>query len=200
MSNYENVKKSRTKRKEEIVYVMGERCQICGYDKCLSALELHHLIPTEKEFAFNRAENYSWEKLNPELQKCILVCANCHREIHQNLIEQKLFSSYISERAEEITKQVNKHLGQKEHYCKRCGCIVDRHSEYCVECSNFLRRKVERPTREELKELIRTKTFVSIGEMFNVSDNGVRKWCISYGLPTKKSEIKKYTDLEWSEI
>lgn len=53
------------------------------------------------------------------------------------------------------------------------------------------------PTRAELKELIRNKPFTQIGVMFGVSDNAIRKWCDSYGLPRKKSEINKYTEEEW---
>lgn len=51
-------------------------------------------------------------------------------------------------------------------------------------------QKVERPTREQLKELIRFKPFTQIGKDFGVSDNAVRKWCKSYNLPTKTSDIK----------
>lgn len=70
----------------------------------------------------------------------------------------------------------------------------------CVDCWNLKQRRVERPKREELKQLIRTLPFTKIGEMFGVSDNAIRKWCISYNLPKKKTEIKKYTDEEWEKI
>jgi uncharacterized protein YjcR len=55
-------------------------------------------------------------------------------------------------------------------------------------------------TREELKQLIRTTPFTKIGEKYNVSDNAIRKWCIQYNLPTKKTEIKKYSNEEWEKI
>ena len=61
-------------------------------------------------------------------------------------------------------------------------------------------RIVERPSREELKELIRTKSFLEIGRMFNVSDNAIRKWCDFEKLPRKKTEINKYSDEEWELI
>lgn len=54
--------------------------------------------------------------------------------------------------------------------------------------------------REELKQLIRAKSFTEIGRMFNVSDNAIRKWCIKFNLPSKKSEIKKYSDEEWKNV
>ena len=55
-------------------------------------------------------------------------------------------------------------------------------------------------TREELKILIRTIPFTKIGEKFGISDNAIRKWCDSYNLPRKSTEIKKYTDEEWELI
>lgn len=56
------------------------------------------------------------------------------------------------------------------------------------------------PLREELKEMIRTNSFVSIGKQYGVSDNAVRKWCDGYKLPRRKRDIKEYTDEEWKDI
>lgn len=54
--------------------------------------------------------------------------------------------------------------------------------------------------REELKSLIRTESFLSIGKKFNVSDNAVRRWCDHYKLPRKKRDINSYSDEQWNEI
>lgn len=69
-----------------IVY-KGGRCQTCGYNKCDSALEFHHLDHKKKEFELSGL-SVKFETIKPELDKCIMVCANCHREIHQKLREQ----------------------------------------------------------------------------------------------------------------
>lgn len=61
----------------------GAKCSLCGYDKCQAALEFHHLDPNEKDFNISHS-NKSFESMKPELDKCILVCANCHREIHHS--------------------------------------------------------------------------------------------------------------------
>lgn len=61
-------------------------------------------------------------------------------------------------------------------------------------------RKVERPSREELKNLIRTVSFCELGRRYGVSDNTIRKWCAFEKLPFKKSEIKSYSDEEWNLI
>lgn len=68
----------------------GSKCQCCGYNNCLDALEFHHLNPNEKDFNISdRNLTYDWEKIKNELDKCILVCANCHREIHAGIKQIK---------------------------------------------------------------------------------------------------------------
>lgn len=67
--------------KAQAVKYKGGRCEICGYDKCMDALDFHHLSPKEKDFNISGGTK-SFESIKPELDKCILVCANCHREIH----------------------------------------------------------------------------------------------------------------------
>jgi hypothetical protein len=63
--------------------------------------------------------------------------------------------------------------------------------EFCsAKCSNNDSRKVERPSKEELEKLIYIKTFTQIGKDFGVSDNAVKKWCKSYGLPYRKKDMK----------
>lgn len=61
---------------------LGGKCIDCGYNKCASALEFHHLDPKEKDFAWGDSRTSNWEKLENELAKCVLLCANCHRERH----------------------------------------------------------------------------------------------------------------------
>jgi predicted HNH restriction endonuclease len=77
------------KQKHLGVVHKGGKCIICGYNKSEAALEFHHVDPSKKEFGFKS----SWinlERLFKELDKCVLVCANCHREIHQDLHPQYL--------------------------------------------------------------------------------------------------------------
>jgi predicted HNH restriction endonuclease len=73
-------------RKQEAIEYKGNKCQLCGYDKYKGALEFHHIDPTKKDFALSAGRLTSLEKLKPELDKCVLLCANCHREVHANLV------------------------------------------------------------------------------------------------------------------
>lgn len=65
----------------------GNRCYICGYDRCKEALDFHHLDPTQKEFNLSSRDLSSdWLIVKPEIDKCVLLCSNCHRELHAGLI------------------------------------------------------------------------------------------------------------------
>lgn len=84
-TDYDYVKDRRRKVKELLVNYKGGKCEICGYDKCLGASDFHHINPNEKEFSISSSNIYkNIDKLKEEIDKCILVCANCHREIHYN--------------------------------------------------------------------------------------------------------------------
>lgn len=80
------VKKRRLVLKEKAVEYLGGSCSICGYNKYIGALEFHHKDPNLKDFAIgNKGYSKSWERIKDELDKCICVCSNCHRELHNEL-------------------------------------------------------------------------------------------------------------------
>lgn len=84
--------------------------------------------------------------------------------------------------------------------CVDCGREITPGAMRCVDCANKAQRSVERPSREMLKKLVRTKSFVEIGKMYGVADNSIKKWCIAEGIPSKKKDIKTYSDEEWALI
>ncbi len=82
------VAKRRRKIKLLSVQYKGGKCQICGYDKYVGALDLHHIDESQKSFGIgDKGYTRSWEKTKQELDKCILVCANCHREIEAGITQ-----------------------------------------------------------------------------------------------------------------
>ena len=106
------------------------------------------------------------------LENLQLLCPNCHSQT-------------------ENFGGKNIKIENKPHFCECCGKMLKtKDSLICPECSSKNRRKVDRPSKEELLELIKTTPFTKIGEMFGVSDNAIRKWCKIEGLPTTKKEIK----------
>jgi len=167
--------KAQKRKKLHAVIMFGGKCQICGYDRCINALEFHHLDKNTKD----EKPSYiilrrSWEKVKKELDKCILVCANCHREIH----------------AEENPLNLDLRIYSKpwiKKECKFCHSDFETKNDkqiYCsLKCHQFSSRKTMRPTKEELITLINENSWVSIGKMFGVSDNAVRKWAKNYKIP-----------------
>jgi 5-methylcytosine-specific restriction endonuclease McrA len=81
------VSKRRKLLKEKAISYLGGKCTSCGYSKCADALEFHHIDPTQKDFGISyKGVTRSWEKIKNELDKCMLVCSNCHKEIHADLV------------------------------------------------------------------------------------------------------------------
>ena len=88
----------------------------------------------------------------------------------------------------------------KTSVCPVCGDLKNPEAKTCASCYQKSQRKVERPTREELKSLIRKVPFTTIGKQFNVTDAAIRKWCQQEGLPSKVKEIKLYSDEDWEKL
>ena len=70
--------------KQIAVEHLGGKCQRCGYDKYIGALEFHHKDPTQKDMGI-AGSGKKWETIKEEVEKCMLLCANCHREIHAEI-------------------------------------------------------------------------------------------------------------------
>jgi hypothetical protein len=70
------------RRKIELVKYKGGKCIKCGYNKCLASLDFHHRNPENKDPNWRRMRNWSLEKVKSEVDKCDLLCKNCHCEIH----------------------------------------------------------------------------------------------------------------------
>ena len=74
--------KKRYDYKQKCVDYKGGKCELCGYDKCIDALDFHHIDPDSKEISIGDSNNRIFENVKSELDKCILLCSNCHREVH----------------------------------------------------------------------------------------------------------------------
>ena len=75
----------RRSMKLQAIKKLGGKCMICGYNKCIDALEFHHKDQRSKEFKLGSGNTMSWKDYKREINKCILVCSNCHKEIHSQL-------------------------------------------------------------------------------------------------------------------
>lgn len=104
------------------------------------------------------------------LENLQILCPNCHSQ---------------------TDNYAKRNIKKKQYFCKKCGAEISKGAQLCKKCLGEEHRKTNRPSKEELFELIKTLPFTEIGKMYGVTDNAVRKWCKSSGLPHLKSEIKK---------
>ena len=188
------------KRKKDLVSLFGGRCCICGFDAFQEALEFHHIDPSTKSFGLtdSNAVIKALEKQLEEARKCVLLCANCHRGVHAGYLElpSNAEAFFNEERAQELIEEKQR----KIYRCERCGAEITHKAKLCVECASLASRKVDRPSRDELKALIREKPFTHIAKEYSVTDNAIRKWCETYNLPSKKKDINSFTSEEWENI
>ena len=158
----------------------NNKCEKCGWSELNQftnkiPLEIHH---KDGDYRNNCEENLE------------LLCPNCH----------SLTETYRGGNINQSTREGRERYISRKNHCVDCGIEIQTTSKRCRTCEN-LHRKTDKPiSREELKNLIRTLPFTKIGKRFGISDNAIRKWCDSYNLPKKVTEIKKYTDEEWELI
>lgn len=175
MSNSsEAVKKWRKSTKERLLLAMGNKCVICGYDKCVSALDFHHVDPKTKSFSLASARGSikNWKTLVEEVKKCVILCANCHREVHAD----------IAKIPERIPVFLNEYENYKEaekekmyDTCPICGNKKNKNLITCSQkCANIKNRKIDWD-QIDLEELYKHNSILKIGRMLGVSDNAVRK-------------------------
>lgn len=86
----------------------------------------------------------------------------------------------------------NKKSNCKSNLCQECGTEITSSATHCKSCQALLQRKVERPDRDTLIELLRYYNLRCIGKQYGVSDNAVRKWCKSYNLPYRRHDIRRF--------
>ena len=83
------VNRWRHKLKRNMIEYSGGKCQICGYARCVKALAFHHVNPDEKDFNISGNHCRRWKRLVKELDKCVLLCMNCHNEVHAGMYTQE---------------------------------------------------------------------------------------------------------------
>lgn len=189
-SKYSSLKvRERLRRlKERAVSYKGGQCLICGYSKSISALEFHHRDPQQKDFQVS-GKSASWECLNVELDKCDLLCSNCHRELHG---AERLMQ------LEELRKEVRGYIPEKviskvTKVCPVCSTSFESFvSQRKVLCSRKCRdihiRKVSWPSDEDLRILAQKKTPTEIAEAMGISPKTVRDRLRDKSIPWVKGK------------
>lgn len=180
-SNYSVFWRSRVK--EDLIKYKGGKCIICGYCKNVPrAYDFHHRNPEEKEFNISKYTVLNTERLKKEVDKCDLLCKNCHAELHDEeyieirKIMREKHDTFMDSRFVKIKRK-----------CKVCGIEFETsyYKQYCCSdnCRIINNRKViNRPSLEELKNMMNEMPMTRIGEKYGVSNNAVKKWAKTYGI------------------
>ena len=140
------VQKRRRKVREKAINYKGGHCQICGYSRCSEALEFHHLESNGKDFGISdRGYTRSWNRIVEELDKCILLCANCHREVHAGL---QLPREIVVEKSGEFREAYPSHQAEHGNPEPSLGLSQFREGAETRASARTLRKKSEgkRPT------------------------------------------------------
>jgi hypothetical protein len=179
-TQYDHVKSWRTRIKLKLVNALGGKCRVCEYSKCITALEFHHLNANEKEFGIGSYKFQNYNKLINEIKKCILLCSNCHREVHANILDISKLEIIFDETKLEIKKPII------ETYCQICKKILkNSKGKFCsIKCCNQrkLIRKIDWNSIDLNTLLKENKTYVAVGKLLNVSSNTIKKQAIKLNL------------------
>lgn len=177
----EAVKKWRKATKSRLLKGMGGKCFVCDYNKCESALDFHHIDPSQKDFglAAVRASIKNWSLLVEEVEKCVVLCSNCHREHHEGLLN----ISFIPKKFDEKLKNY-KEIEREELY-DPCPVCKTKKSKHLITCSpSCAAKKNERVDWKniDLEKLYKTNTVIKIAKTLGVSDVTVHKKLKKLGL------------------
>lgn len=197
-----SVDQRRKDLKKLAIEYKGGACKVCGYNKCQAAFDFHHLDPAQKDFGLSsNGITRSWDKVKQEIEKCILVCCRCHREIHEGE-HQEILTNYAKELALGLhlkdwgldkTNRVRSIKNYNRKDCLTCHGVFYPNSSgqsYCSKECYYAARRVkrkekqqannrkvkDRPSKEELIAMRKTMSWCAIGRKYGVSDNAIRKW------------------------
>ena len=171
--------------KAKAVEYKGGKCHECGYFKSLAALTFHHRKPEEKDFSIS-GRVVKWEKLRPELDKCDLLCSNCHHEEHEKIAEKKW---------QELNLTVRKSIPERKSptietvQCPTCRKSFQKLSSstkrFCShKCSCESRNSTTWPTEADLRDMVWEEPVTSIAKKLGVSGAAVKKRCVKLGINT----------------
>ena len=209
------------KNKLKLVEYKGGKCEICGYDKCVDALEFHHLNPDEKEFGLSNVDTRALSILKKEADKCILICSNCHREIHYKEKLKELENKHNEEKNKETSFfQRNKTIRKTKSYIENTiqtesvlndiknGLtkkeISKKYNIGLTTLKRFLMKNnivYNESQVSKLKDLTidkfitdfnEIKSFSGVAKLYGVSDKAIQKWCMKVGLPWRKKDLLEF--------
>lgn len=187
----------RRRTKQRALIYKGGTCIVCGYLRSVRALHFHHLDPSRKEFRVGSGNTRAWATIKRELDKCVVLCGNCHSEAHDGILDltphlhknpspedgerRILASSFVPRQGRARVKREPYPQGQKT--CARCGASIGRRSTHCRPCHKKAvppPTKVAWPPPEDLLREVEATSKRAVGLRLGVSDAAVKKRLVRY--------------------
>jgi hypothetical protein len=137
--------------------VKKDSCELCNLTEWLGQkipLELHHI---------------DGNRFNNKIENLQILCPNCHSLTHNHSTKKTIISSNSE-------KIINNKRQEKINNLCSCGKIIKRRSKKCFECYSKSNRKIDRPLKENLIQMVNEIGYCAVGRKFGVSDNAIRKW------------------------
>lgn len=150
--------RKRWQLKLKCISFMGGKCSVCSYDRCPEALDFHHIDPSTKSFEISGRMSKRWSVIEDELKKCVLLCANCHREEHW---KQKQYKTYML---------------SYQPYARE---------PYTRKLSGRSKKVVDWPPVEELILRVKSTSYHRVSDELGCSDNAIRKYLRRHGIDPK---------------
>nr|UWG87036.1 MAG: NinG protein [Bacteriophage sp.] len=191
-NDYRNQVLRGLKRKYESILSRGGKCEKCGYDKNISALEFHHKNPEEKDFQLDirKFSNSNLDSLQKELDKCELLCANCHRELHHPDLDISNIKELLEEGKYKTSFSNKKEFGD---VCPICGKRFKKSKGklYCSEECRFKSKNY--PEKETLLKKLHdfSGNYRKVAEFFKLTRKIITNLVKRYNLKEEVDKIRK---------
>lgn len=178
-TNWQTIERQRRLKSVCVAY-KGGMCIDCGYNDCLAAFDFHHLDSSKKDFEIGKKKTTKFnQEIMNELDKCVLLCSNCHRKRHAEMVS-----------APSMYKTGKPWTKKSPSYCD-CGMVKLESSKHCKSCENKLRlfnpvnQKIAWPALELLVKKLENTSYTSLARELGVSDNAIRKFLKKRGVNPK---------------
>lgn len=178
---------ARRKLKARAIEYKGGKCERCGYNRCHEALEFHHRDPAAKSFSISTGIYRRWDTLRRELDKCMMICANCHREEHH-----RERAEWMNEQAKIARESITRRPAARLP-CHRCGRVTNVRKAraeraqriFCsVRCSGTVARKFVWPRPERLRKLVWSAPATDVAARYGVTSTAIKRMCKKLGIDT----------------
>jgi hypothetical protein len=176
----------RFRLKQEAVKLKGGKCKQCGWTGNIAAFQFHHRDPSKKEFGISNGYTTNWEKYWLEVEKCDLLCANCHMIIHSENSDETFLQDVEKYTGRDLISSDILWKNQTHTptiYSRDCPVCknkfnTSRKTKYLCsnKCSGNFKRKCVRPSKEEFMKLMDEMSITNIAKKYGVSNGAINKW------------------------